>query len=180
MKLNKTILGLAVLSLSTFTMAAPMPHTITVEDKAVVPVLKTEVIRKVAGQDATRHVEATIFEVTNKGKDVVAREVEFNDDQQQFSEKKLSIPVVKKGGVIVPTSKIELNTTITQGGEVLSKNKKIDAEGVEFKKNNSVPVKRTLKLNEVTGVEVNKKVSHVVTTEDGEKTRDMLIINENP
>ena len=50
MKLNKTILGLAVLSLSTFTMAAPMPHTITVEDKAVVPVLKTEVIRKVAGQ----------------------------------------------------------------------------------------------------------------------------------
>ena len=158
MKLNKTILGLAVLSLSTFTMAAPMPHTITVEDKAVVPVLKTEVIRKVAGQNATRHVEATIFEVTNKGKDVVAREVEFNDDQQQFSEKKLSIPVVKKGGVIVPTSKIELNTTITQGGEVLSKNKKIDAEGVEFKKNQSEPVKRTLKLNEAIGVEANKKV----------------------
>lgn len=180
MKLNKTILGLAVLSLSTFTMAAPMPHTITVEDKAVVPVLKTEVIRKVAGQNATRHVEATIFEVTNKGKDVVAREVEFNDDQQQFSEKKLSIPVVKKGGVIVPTSKIELNTTITQGGEVLSKNKKIDAEGVEFKKDQSEPVKRTLKLNEAIGVEANKKVSHVVTTENGEKTRDMLIINENP
>ncbi len=76
--------------------------------------------------------------------------------------------------------KIELNTTITQGGEVLSKNKKIDAEGVEFKKDQSEPVKRTLKLNEATGVEANKKVSHVVTTENGEKTRDMLIINENP
>ncbi len=49
MKLNKTILGLAVLGLSTFTLAAPMPHTITVEDKAGVSVLKTEVIRIITG-----------------------------------------------------------------------------------------------------------------------------------
>ncbi|MFC6051325.1 hypothetical protein A6M14_12645 [Acinetobacter sp. Ac_877] len=180
MKLNKTILGLAVLSLSTFTMAAPMPHTITVEDKAVVPVLKTEVIRKVAGQNATRHVEATIFEVTNKGKDVIAREVEFNDDQQQFSDKQLSIPVIKKGGVIVPTSKIELNKTLKQDGKIISQTKNIDAEGIEFKKDQLQPVKRTLKLNEANGVDTNKKVSHVVTTENGEKTRDLLIINENP
>ena len=180
MKLNKTILGLAVLSLSTFTMAAPMPHTITVEDKAVVPVLKTEVIRKVAGQNATRHVEATIFEVTNKGKDVIAREVEFNDDQQQFSDKQLSIPVIKKGGVIVPTSKIELNKTLKQDGKIISQTKNVDAEGIEFKKDQLQPVKRTLKLNEANGVDTNKKVSHVVATENGEKTLDLLIINEKP
>lgn len=159
--------------------ATPMPNTIVVQDKAVVPVLKKEVIRKVGGQDATRHVEATIFEVTNKGKDVVAREVEFNDDQQQFSDKQLSIPVLKKGGVIVPTSKIELTTTVTQDGQILSQNKQIDAEGVEFKNNQVEPIKRTLKLNETKGVDATKKVSHVVTTKDGEKTRDLLIIDDN-
>lgn len=179
MKYTKTFLTLAALSLSTFALAKPMPYTITVEDKAVVPVLKKEVIRKADGQDATRHVEATIFEVTNKGKDVVAREVEFDDDQQQFSDKKLSVPVLKEGGVIVPTSKIELITTVTQDGQVLSQNKVIDAEGVEFKKSQVEPIKRTLKLNETKGVDTTKKVSHVVTTKDGEKTRDLLIIDDN-
>lgn len=36
-------------------------------------------------------------------------------------------------GVIVSTSKIEVNTTIKQEGKVLSQTKKIDAEGVKFK-----------------------------------------------
>lgn len=179
MIMNKMILAVVVGASSSVVMAAPMPHTIMVEDKAVVPVLKTEIIRKIEGQKTTRHVEATILEVSNKGKDIVAREVEFNDDQQQFSDKQLSIPVIKKGGVIVPTSKIELNKTLKQDGKIISQTKNVDAEGIEFKKDQLQPVKRTLKLNEANGVDTNKKVSHVVTTENGEKTRDLLIINGN-
>lgn len=179
MKLYKAIFTLVVCTSSMSLFAAPMPHTITVEDRAIVPVLKTEIIRKIPGQEVTRHVEATILEISNKGKDVVAKELVFNDEQQQFSEKKLSAPLVKRGGVIVPTSKIELNTTIKQGDEVLSQTKKIDAEGVEFRRNQIDPIKRTLKLNEAIGINTNKKVSHVVITEAGEKTKDLLIINDD-
>ena len=52
------------------------------------------------------------FEVSNQGKDIVAKEEVFDDDQSQFSEKQLGLPVIQKGGVIVPTSKIELNKTL--------------------------------------------------------------------
>ena len=114
MKLTQHFLALSLLSASVAAIAAPMPNSIVVEDKAIVPILKTEVIRRVAGQEPKRSVDATIFEVTNKGKDIVAREVHLEDKQTQFSEKQLSIPVIQKGGVIIPTSKIELNTTIKQ------------------------------------------------------------------
>jgi hypothetical protein len=36
--------------------------------------------------------------------------------------------------VIVPTSKIEFNTTLKQDGEILQQTRIIDAEGIEFKK----------------------------------------------
>lgn len=157
-------------------MAAPMPHSIVVDDKAVVPVLKTEVIRRVAGQQPVRHVEATILEMTNKGRDIVAKEVVFEDSLGQFSEKTLAIPVLQKGGVIVPTSKIEVNKTLKQDGAVLQSSKTIDAEGVEIKKDQSV-VKRTLLLEE--HAESNQdKVVHTVMTEDGSTTRDIIEIQK--
>ena len=161
-------------SISLSAIAAPMPNTIVVDDKAVVPVLKTEVIRRVDGQKPIRHVEATILEMTNKGKDIVAKEVVFEDHLDQFSEKKLAIPVLQKGGVIVPTSKIEINKTLKQEGQVLQSSKTIDAEGVEVKKDQTM-VKRTLLLQE--HEQTNKeKVIHTLMTEDGATTKDIIEI----
>ncbi len=113
MKSIRTLLAFSTLSAAAGAFAAPMPNTIVIDDKAVVPVLKTEVIRKVQGQAPVRTVEATVFEVSNKGRDIVAREIQLQDNQGQFSDKPLSIPVLKQGSVIVPTSKIELNKTIS-------------------------------------------------------------------
>ena len=178
MKLTQQLLALSLLSISAAVIAAPMPNTIVVEDKAVVPILKTEVIRRVAGQEPKRSVDATIFEVTNQGKDIVAREVHLEDNQAQFSEKQLSIPVIQKGSVIVPTSKIELNTTIKQDGKILSQTKKIDAEGVEFKQGQQ-PVHRTLKLDQKKNLVDSSKTSHAVFTENGVTTRDIVLLSED-
>ena len=81
MKATQKILAFMLLSMSASVFAVPMPNTIIVEDKAVVPVLKTEIIRKVAGQEPVRQVEATVFEVTNNGQDIVAREIQLQDNQ---------------------------------------------------------------------------------------------------
>jgi protein-disulfide isomerase len=96
--ISKKLAVTTLFVVSTVSFAAPMPNTIMVEDKAVVPVLKTEVLRRVEGQQPVRHVEATILEITNKGKDIVAKEVVFDDTLVQFSDKKMSIPVIQKGG----------------------------------------------------------------------------------
>ena len=61
MKFRGLTLGLSAMILSVSASAAPMPNSIVVKDKANVPVLKTEVIRKVAGEPPVRHVESTIF-----------------------------------------------------------------------------------------------------------------------
>ena len=55
--------------------------------------------------------------------------------------------MIQKRRIIVPTSKIELNTTIKQDGKILSQTMKIDAEGVEFKQGQE-PIHRTLKLDQ--------------------------------
>ena len=52
MKLTQHFLALSLLSASVAAIAAPMPNSIVVEDKAIVPILKTEVIRRVAGHEA--------------------------------------------------------------------------------------------------------------------------------
>ncbi|TCB49031.1 hypothetical protein E0H80_13720 [Acinetobacter sp. ANC 4779] len=178
MKPIQHFLALSLISISAAVIAAPMPNTIMVEDKAVVPILKTEVIRRVAGQEPKRSVDATIFEVTNQGKDIVAREIHLEDNQAQFSEKQLTIPVIQKGGVIVPTSKIELDTTIKQDGKILSQTKKIDAEGVEFKQGQE-PIHRTLKLDQKNNLGSNTKTSHAVLTENGTTTRDIVVLSED-
>ena len=65
-------------------------------------------------------VQQSLFEVKNGGKDIVAREVVLEENASQFSDKKMSAPMVQKGGVIVPTSKIEVKSTLSQGGVVLA------------------------------------------------------------
>ena len=179
MKFTQQVFAVSALFSSLTAIAAPMPNSIVVEDKAVVPVLKTEVIRRVAGQEPVRQVTATVLEMTNKGQDIVAREIELSDHQSDFSEKKLSIPVVQRGGVIIPTSKIETKTTVKQDGQIIRQNTNIDAEGVEFKKGQE-PIKRTLKLDQVTDPESKAKLSHAVLTENGETTKDLMILDENP
>ncbi|TCB20122.1 MULTISPECIES: hypothetical protein [unclassified Acinetobacter] len=177
MQFRGLTLCLSAMLLSVSVSAAPMPNSIVVKDKAIVPILKTEVIRTVTGEKPIRHVEATIFEVSNQGKDIVAKEVVFDDDQAQFSEKQLGIPVIQKGGVIVPTSKIELNKTLKQDGKVISEVKTIDAEGMEYKQGQA-PIHRTLKLDRVKTPESKETVSHAVFTEDGKTTRDVVVVEE--
>ena len=86
--------------------------------------------------------------------------------------------MIQKGSVIVPTSKIELNTTIKQDGKILSQTKKIDAEGVEFKQGQE-PVHRTLKLDQQKNLADSSKTSHAVLTENGVTTRDIVLLSED-
>lgn len=178
MKKTNLIISCIALGLTSAVSAAPMPNSIVVQDKAVVPVLKTEVIRRVAGQEPVRNVTATVLEVTNQGKDIVAREIELQDGQENFSEQQLSTPVLKKGGVIVPTSKIEVSKTVKQGNEVIAKTKSIDAAGMEFKKGEA-PIKRTLQLDQLENPKGTAKLSHAVQKENGAVTRDIMVISEN-
>ncbi|QIO07089.1 hypothetical protein [Acinetobacter shaoyimingii] len=158
--------------------AQPMPNTIIVDDKAVVPVLKTQIIRRVEGQQPVRTVEATIFEVSNKGQDIIAREVVLQDNEKEFSDKKMSIPVVQQGGVIVPTSKIEVKTTVKQDHDVIAESKHIDAAGVEFRRGEA-PVQRQLKLEQIRNPEANEKVTHAVVHENGVQIKDVVVFSED-
>lgn len=155
-----------------------MPNSIVVDDKAVVPIVKTQIIRRVEGQAPVRTVEATIFEVTNKGQDIVAREVVMQDNESHFSDAGMSIPVLKKGGLIVPTSKIEVTQTFKQDDQVILEKKVIDASGVEIKKDGEV-VKRQLQLEQQTHQNANEKMSHAVVSENGTVTKDIVIFKEN-
>lgn len=172
-KISVTLLMLV----SATAMAKPMPNHIVVDDKAVVPIVKTQTIQRVEGQQPVRTTEATIFEVSNKGQDIVAREVALQDNESTFSDKGMSIPVLKQGGVIVPTSKIEVKQTLKQDNQVVSEKNTIDAEGVEFKKNGEV-VKRQLLLDQQSHTDANEKMSHAVVSENGKVTKDIVIFNE--
>jgi len=72
---NKLILSVLGMLAAGSVFAAPMPNAIVIEDKAVVPIVKTQVIRTMPGREPVRTVNATIFEMTNKGKDVCKRVV---------------------------------------------------------------------------------------------------------
>lgn len=179
--MKSTFKKLVILSLvataSTMITAKPMPNSIIVDDKAVVPVLKTQIIRKVTGQEPVRTVEATIFEVTNKGQDIVAREVLLQDHEGTFSEKQMSNPTIKKGSVIVPLSKIDITTTIKQDGEKIAETRVIDASGVEIKKDEA-PIRRNLQLEQQHISEINEKMTHAVEKENGITTRDVIYFDE--
>lgn len=179
MKMTSKLFALSILAISsTATIAKPMPNSIVVDDKAVVPIVKTQIIRRVEGQAPIRTVEATIFEVTNKGQDIVAREVVMQDNESHFSDAGMSIPVLKKGGLIVPTSKIEVTQTFKQDDQVILEKKVIDASGVEIKKDGEV-VKRQLQLEQQTHQNANEKMSHAVVSENGTVTKDIVIFKEN-
>lgn len=178
MKLTHKFLSFSLLAMAATTLVAkPMPNTIIVDDKAVVPIIKTQIIRKVEGQEPVRTVEATIFEVTNKGQDIVARDVVLQDNEATFSEKQMSNPVLKKGGVIVPTSKIELTSKFSQDGKVVAEATTIDAAGVEFKKDGEV-IRRELQLDQISNPNANEKVTRAVVKKDGVTTRDVVVFDE--
>ena len=157
--------------------AAPLPHTIVIEDKAVVPVVKTEIIRTVKGQAPVREVNATVLEITNKGKDIVARDIVLTDNQATFSQDHLATPILKKGSVIVPTSKIEVNSTVKQGDKVLAQAKTLDAQGMQFKKGEA-PVQRSLQLDQLSSPNSDASATHAVLKKDGVTTRDVVVVNE--
>lgn len=122
MKLISKLLGLSIFAFVSQTMAAPMPNTITVEDKAVVP-------------------------------------------------------IVQKGSVIVPTSKVEVKSTLSQGGVVLAEGKQVDAQGVEFKKGQE-PVRKELKLDQVKDPNSKESVTRAVLQENGTTTKDVVVVKE--
>lgn len=171
-----TVWGIGLV-LSSLAVAKPMPDMIIVEDKAVVPIVKTQVIRRVSGQAPVRTVEATIFEVTNKGQDIVSREVVLQDNESTFSEKQMSNPVIKKGSIIVPTSKIDLTTKVKQEGEVIAEARQLEATGVEFKKGEQ-PVRRELSLEQQSIAGVEEKMSHAVLKENGVVSKDVVIFSD--
>lgn len=178
MKMNTKILALAVLLTSVGTAnAAPLPHTILIKDRAVVPVLKTEVVRTIAGQAPERNVQATVFEVTNQGKDIKAHQIDLTDHQGQFSDRPMSAPVVQKGSVIVPTSKIEVTSTLKQEGQAILQTKQISAEGMEFKRG-ADPVKRTLDMGQISDPNANHSATRTIMTENGVATRDVVVIKD--
>lgn len=80
--------------------------------------------------------------------------------------------------MIVPTSKVEVNKTVKQDGQVLLQTKSIDAEGVEFKKGQE-PVKRTLQVEQAKLPESKAKVSHAVITNNGTVTKDVTVLSED-
>lgn len=174
---NKLILSVLGMLAAGSVFAAPMPNAIVIEDKAVVPIVKTQVIRTMPGREPVRTVNATIFEVTNKGKDVVARDVVIVDDKAQFSDEKMKAPMVQKGSVIVPTSKIEVNSKVTRDGEVVAEGKQLDASGVELKEGQD-PVQKNLKINQIQNHGHSKSATHAVIQNDGKTTKDVVVIKD--
>lgn len=149
MKILQKIFSMAILATAVnAAFAAPMPSTIVVQDKAVVPIVKTQTIQTMQGEQPIRTTEATIFEVSNQGQDIVAREMISKDHEQHFSDKPLSTPVIKKGAVVVPTSKVEEKSTLKQAGSVIAETKQIDAKGIAFKKGQS-PTQKELQLKQL-------------------------------
>ena len=53
---NKLILSVFGMMAAGSVFAAPMPNTIVIEDKAVVPIVKTQVIRSMPGKEPVRTV----------------------------------------------------------------------------------------------------------------------------
>lgn len=171
----KTKLSLAFLtaSMASVVVAQPLPNVLIQDEKAVVPVTKTQVIRTVQGQTPVRTTEVTVLEMKNKGLDIVARDLKKVEEVGNFAEEKMQIPRVQEKSAIVPTSKIEEVATITREGEVISQINKIDATGVEFKKGQE-PVRKELKVGSVEVAE--GRVSRAVVSQEGKTTKDVTVV----
>ena len=171
----KTKLSLAFLtaSMASIAVAQPLPNVLIQDEKAVVPVTKTQIIRTVQGQAPVRTTEVTVLEMKNKGLDIVARDLKKVEEVGDFAEEKMAIPRVQEKSAIVPTSKIEEVTTVTREGEVISQVNKIDATGVEFKKGKE-PVRKELKVGSVELPE--GRVSRAVVSQEGKTTKDVTVV----
>ena len=101
----------------------------------------------------------------------------LEENASQFSDKKMSAPIVQKGSVIVPTSKVEVKSTLSQGGVVLAEGKQVDAQGVEFKKGQQ-PVRKELKLDQVKDPNSQESVTRAVLQENGTTTKDVVVVKE--
>lgn len=175
----KTLLGLAVVITTTSAVnAAPLPHTILVQDRAVVPVLKTEVTRTIAGQTPQRQVQATVLEVTNQGKNIQSHQIDLTDQTGQGGQV-MPAPIVQKGSVIVPTSKIEVTSTLKEEGQAILQTKQVEAQGVEFKAGQE-PAKRTLQLGQISNPSSKEAATRAIVTKNGVVTGDAVVIQDNP
>lgn len=176
----KLILLTVGLSLLTMTAVAaenkPMPSAIMTLDSAVVPVVKSQVIRTGEGQEPVRITEATVFEMTNAGKDIVAKEIHFADKDITFSEAGMAPPVLRRGSMIVPTFKIEESKRLMQEGQLISESKHIDAAGMEFRRGEVEPVKRQLRLDRTIDPKTAQPVLRKVDSENGVVTSDVVIL----
>ncbi|OTG96392.1 hypothetical protein [Acinetobacter sp. ANC 3832] len=175
MKFNKKVLSVLLLSSVAGSVFAEMPAAIIKEKKAIVPVTKTEVITTVDGQEPIRTTEATVLEVKNQGKDIVAHDIVKVDNKAEFSKKQLSVPHVKEQAVIVPTTKIEEKKVLMQGGQIIGETKKVDATGVEFKKGHA-PVKKELKVGSVATAEGS--ATRAVVSTDGKATKEVTVVED--
>ena len=179
MQIKSIMLTLGFSLMAVNTLAAenkPMPTAIIMPDSAVVPVVKTQVIRKAEGQEPVRTTEATVFEVTNKGKDIVAKDIYIADQDIKFSEAQMASPVIRRGSMIVPTFKIQESKRLTQEGQLVSESTHIDAAGMEFRRGEIEPVKRQLKLDQSKDPKTSQNVIHKVDSENGVVTSDVVIL----
>lgn len=181
MQIKSTLLTLGLSLIAMATVAAenkPMPTAIVLPDSAVVPVVKTQVIRRAEGQEPVRTTQATVFEVSNKGKDIIAKDIYFADKDMKFSEAGMAPPVVRRGSMIVPTFKIQESKRLTQEGQLVSESTHIDAAGMEFRRGEIEPVKRQLKLEMTKDPKSTQQVVHKVASENGVVTSDVVILED--
>lgn len=172
-KFTATILFTAM---ATATFANPLPDLIVQEGKAVVPVTKTQIITTGKGLTPVRTTDTTVLDITHQGKNIVSKDIEQVEATDSFATGKMAIPSVQEKAVIVPTSKIVVNTTVTQAGVVVEELKQVDATGVEFKAGHE-PVRKNLQLDSITTPE--GKATHAVISNDGKATKGLTIIAPN-
>lgn len=175
---NKLAIAMFGFLASSAVCAAEMPTAIVVPSKAEVPITKTQIIRTIPGQEPIRTVETTKLEITNKGKDVVAREEKMMDKQAQFDEQKMDTPTIREGSVIVPTSKIEVNSKVEKDGKVVAETKHVDASGMQYKKNKKATHKN-LKVDQVKNPQHTKSATHAVVKSDGKVTKDVVVLKDD-
>jgi len=109
----------------------------------------------------------------NKGEDIISKDIRQVEETAEFEKDKLKIPHLDEKAIIVPTSKIETNTKVTQGGTVLRESRSFDATGVEFKEGKE-PVRKSLNIDTLSGPA--GKVSRAVVSQDGKATKDITVV----
>ncbi|AOA59592.1 hypothetical protein [Acinetobacter larvae] len=162
-------------SMSAVVWAQPLPNVIVQPERALVPVVKTQVIRTAPDQTPVRYTDMTVLEMKNKGADIVAKDLHYVENVGEFSKDKLAVPELKVASAIVPVAKIQETKEVIAQGQVIEKSTQFDATGVEFKRNQQ-PVVKKLHVGSVeTG---DAKVSRAVLSQGEETLKDVMILPE--